>query len=292
MTPRPDLDGREAVADHSDRKITTALDDLASQSLIPFDDTPDCRPLAAALAQAKALLPSPTKPDEPVDQNKHPGQPRLLNRRGRRQRGALGFVRESDHCRPIDRNDRARLLFIAEHLERRSKGKGKKNGALGYIGLRVLRALLLTYANLKTGLCCPSYTALMHATGLCRQAIADALHRLEATNLITITRRLLRERITRVSPITGLVETITQTVQGSNLYAFNVPAPDALIPLPWRTSRRRPKFAHAQAESTTATENNQTSQPPRKNWQGLAAALDTMAKNIGYKGFSMKGFAN
>ena len=285
MTPRPVLDGREAVADQDAFQVSSPLDELAGQALIPFDQSLDYRPLAAALAEAKALLPAANAPKIPAD------QPRLLNRHGRRQRGALGFVRETDHCRPIDRNDRARLLSIAEHLERRSKSKGKKNGALGYIGLRVLRALLLTYANLKTGLCCPSYTALMHATGLCRQAIADALHRLEATNLITITRRLLRERITRLSPITGLVETITQTVQGSNLYAFNVPAPDALIPLPWRTSRRRPKFAHAQAESTTATENNQTGQPPRKNWQGLAAALDTMAKNIGYKGFSMKGFA-
>ena len=209
--------------------------------------------------------------------NPEPGQPR------RRVRQSLRFVREADHCRPIDRNDRARILFIAENMERRTKSKGRKNGALGYIGLRVLRALILTFANAKTGLCCPSYTALMCATGLCRQAIADALHRLESTKLLAITRRLVRERITRVSPITGLVETITQTVQGSNLYAFNVPAPGALIPLPWRTSRRRPKFASVQAESAIPTENKHHSQANKKNWLQLNSALDKMARNLGYK---------
>ena len=158
----------------------------------------------------------------------------------RRHRKGIGFVREADHCRPLDRNDRAKILFLAEQIERRSKAHGKKNGALGYIALRVLKALLCSFMNAKSGLTCPSYTALQCITGLSRQAISDALHRLEATKLVTITRRLVRERITRASAITGLIETFEQTVQGTNLYSFAVPDKGALIPLPYRSSRRRP----------------------------------------------------
>ena len=288
---RAHLSDQNFVA-HQTESPPTALDPVLGEALIPFDTSPDFRPLANALAEAKALRPCDDAPNDPAAPTSHPKEPRLLNRRGRRQRAALKFVREADHCRPIDRNARARLLFIAENLERRTKTKGHKNGALGYIGLRVLRTLLLTYANLKTGLCCPSYSTLMTAAKLCRQAIADALHRLEATGLLSITRRLVRERITRRSPVTGLIETFIQTVQGSNLYAFNVPATDALIPLPWRTSRRRPKFSNARPESTTTTENKQRAQPHSKDWLALNAALDRLARNIGCKGLPMTEIAD
>ena len=288
---RAHLSDQNFVADQTDSP-PTALDRVLGEALIPFDTSPDFRPLAAALAEARLLTRAAAGATDPVNDNEPAAEPRLLNRRGRRQRRALGFVREADHCRRLDRNDRARLLFIAERLELSSKVKGRKNGALGYIGLRVLRVLLLTYANLKTGLCCPSYSTLCQATKLCRQAIADALHRLEATGLLTITRRLVRERITRLSPITGLTETFTQTVQGSNLYAFNVPAPDALIPLPWRSSRRRPKFSTAQPESATATENNHRDQPQSKDCLKLNEALDRLARNIGCKRLPMPEIAD
>ena len=63
------------------------------------------------------------------------------------------------------------------------------------LGLRVLRALLLRFHRGSDGLCCPSYTVLMAATGLCRQSIANALKRLEAAGILRITRRLVREVI-------------------------------------------------------------------------------------------------
>ena len=289
---RADLSDRNFIADHPDVITASRLDPVLGEALIPFDQSPDFRPLAAALTEAQALTPFVAPPDETAEHTDTPGQPRLLNRRGRRQRSRLGFVRETDHCRPLNRNDRARLLFIAEALELRSKTKGKKNGALGYIGLRVLRTLLLTYANLKTGLCCPSFSTLMQACKLCRQSIADALHRLEATDMLTITRRLVRERITRRSPVTGLMETFTQTVQGSNLYAFNVPAPNALIPLPWRTSRRRPKISNTTPESTTPTENKQRYQPTKQTCLKLNHALDRLARNIACKRLPMTEIAD
>lgn len=60
------------------------------------------------------------------------------------------FVRNPrDFSTPLDRNERARLLFLAESMEQRTKSPGRKNGALGAVGLEVLRALLkrMNYAN-------------------------------------------------------------------------------------------------------------------------------------------------
>jgi hypothetical protein len=56
-----------------------------------------------------------------------------------RYRHKAMFVRDPlAHSTPLDRNARASLIFLAERLERRTKGKGRKNGALGAIGLDVL----------------------------------------------------------------------------------------------------------------------------------------------------------
>jgi Helix-turn-helix domain len=135
------------------------------------------------------------------------------------------FVRDPlVHSTPLDRNARASLIFLAERLERRTKGKGRKNGALGAIGLDVLRALLFRFADKRTGLCFPSYLTLQALTGRCRAAIAAALTRLEHAGLIKITRRLKRIWIERISPITGRLERIMATVQDSNLYGFSGPA--------------------------------------------------------------------
>ena len=175
-------------------------------------------------------------------------------------------------------------MQLAESLERRTKPSGKRNGSLGYTGIRVLKALMALFANAKSGLCCPSYTALQAATGLSRQAIADALHRLETTKLLTITRRLVRARIVRRSPITGAVESFIAVVQGSNLYAFNVPAPGALIPLPWRPTRRKLVLV-TRPEFTTTTGNQTQGSGERKKGfaePAIAAALDRMARLMGF----------
>jgi hypothetical protein len=127
--------------------------------------------------------------------------------------------------RPLDRNDRARILFCAEALERRTKEPGKRNGALGYVGLTILRALLLRFLGPR-GLCCPSYVTLQACTGLCRASIAAGLQRLEQSGILKSTRRLVRKVIERLSPITGELERIVTTVQGSNLYAFATPSPN------------------------------------------------------------------
>lgn len=144
--------------------------------------------------------------------------------RGRRYRKGSQFVLEPQKLSTrMDRNQRAKLLLLAEQMERASKPQGKKNGALGYTGLRVLRALLLTFHNRQTGLCIPSYFALQTATGLSKQAISDALGRLERAGLLQIVRRIIRKVVERRNPRTGLLEKIITTVQTSNLYRFVFP---------------------------------------------------------------------
>ena len=167
-----------------------------------------------------------------------PPRPSRWERRAYRH-NAIFVSDELAHVSKLDRNQRAKLLFLAEQFERTEKAPGRRNGRLGAIGLTVLRALLLRFHNRSSGLCCPSYTALQACTGLCRQAIADALARLEHAGIVRIVRRIARERITRLSPFTGEPETILTTVQLSNLYSFGPPQPGRLA-LPAQNPRPFP----------------------------------------------------
>jgi hypothetical protein len=150
------------------------------------------------------------------------------------RRGARFIADARAYCRPIDRNERAKIVFMAEQLERRTKPAGGRNGVLGYVGLDVLRALLLRFHRGRDGMCCPSYTVLQAATGLCRQSIANGLKRLEACGILKITRRLVRETIDG-----GGGFPIAVCRQGSNLYAVFAPSEDA-DRLPVRAPAVRP----------------------------------------------------
>lgn len=150
----------------------------------------------------------------------------------RYRRGARFVACPLERSTPLDRNQRARLLYLAEALERRTKTTGRRNGVLGYVGLQILRALLLGFQNGRTGVCVPSYSAIQAATGLCRASIAEGLKRLATTGILTIVRRIERRRIVREG------REIMSTVQGSNLYSFAEPRADAdlIKPEPRRRS--------------------------------------------------------
>ena len=108
-------------------------------------------------------------------------------------------------------NQRAKILHACEVMERKSKGKGCRNGVLGIPAMMILRCLLMRFHNRKTGLCYPSYDALQATTGLCRQSIAVALDRLERAGVLRITRRMVRI----AGELGGII-----CQQSSNLYAF------------------------------------------------------------------------
>jgi hypothetical protein len=111
-----------------------------------------------------------------------------------------GGYRRSAQFKPLDRNTRARILFLAEDLERRTKRPGRRNGIVSVIGLLILRALVAKFLNGQTGLLGPSYAALQKHTGLCPASIANALGRLELCGILKIARRLVRQRIQRCVP--------------------------------------------------------------------------------------------
>ena len=107
------------------------------------------------------------------------------------------------YFRALDRNERARIVFLCEALERRTKGPGQRNGQLGYTGLAVLRALIFGFLNRATGALYPSYDAIQRRTGFCRSSIAHALARLERCGVLTITRRLCARVPYRRFPISS-----------------------------------------------------------------------------------------
>ncbi len=88
----------------------------------------------------------------------------------------------------MDRNDRARVIYRAEHLDRATKPKGRKNGVLGHTGLNVLRALVFKFGKHPA----PSYDAISRVTGHCLDTVSQALKRLVAAGLIEVENRSVR----------------------------------------------------------------------------------------------------
>jgi len=138
------------------------------------------------------------------------------------RRHSIFILNESIYASKLDRNDRAKIIRAAEGLERATKKPGKRGGALGYVGITVLRALLYRFSS-SGRITAPSYTALMQHTGLCRQAVRDGLKRLQASGLLTTVRRIKRQTIERVSGVTGLLESFVGTVQAANVYLLKLP---------------------------------------------------------------------
>lgn len=111
----------------------------------------------------------------------------------------------------MDRNQRVRLMHAVETYERQTKRYRCPNGALGRPAVAILRTLLFRYANVRTGLCCPSYDALQRVTGLCRQSIANGLKALEAARVLVVKRGRRRLWYGRGGSV---------VVQALNQYAF------------------------------------------------------------------------
>lgn len=161
---------------------------------------------------------------------------------------AMKFRKEARHYRPgdepyrrpLDRNDRARLLHLAEAMDRQTRKKGQHGGFLKRTGLAVLKALLCRYVNLSSGLCDPSAEAIAQAAGVSRATVFVALERLEAAGFL---RRFQRLATTRKAGI-------WHTRQTSNAYAFNYPygARD-------ERDLEMPLFLGAESRRTTGTSN-------------------------------------
>jgi hypothetical protein len=154
----------------------------------------------------------PTISDRQIAYHAEPNGSRRPYRRG------ANFLRDPlSASTPLNRDERGRLIRQAEQIELRSKAKGRRNGLLGQTGLQVLRVLVLKFANRVSGLCIPSYRAIMEATGFCRQTVAKAIRALEACGIVKAVRRLVRRLVEREDG-----SSYVGTVQASNAYSFRL----------------------------------------------------------------------
>src|SRR4051794_36177137 len=145
---------------------------------------------------------------------------------GKRPSGARLHHRGSQFGPPdgrkLDRNLVAKILFLAEALDRRTRAKGQHGGILKAKGLDVLRVLLRRFYSYASGTCFPSYDAIAEAAGCCRATVATKLRILEQLGIVeTIRRKAVASFTSRARRVRFDV-----AVQTSNAYRFNIPVTD------------------------------------------------------------------
>jgi len=147
--------------------------------------------------------------------------------RGPCWRKGAQFDRGDKWRRPLDRNDRARVMVCAEALERRTKRKHKRDGVLGQSGLRVLSCLVNYFQNRhKDGRLDPSYKQIQGQTGFCRQTIVNAIKNLERAGILEVMHRIVRERCRVWLEQAKQFFVYDRVVQTTNAYMVNFPFPD------------------------------------------------------------------
>jgi len=133
-------------------------------------------------------------------------------RPNRRQRRASTL--DPVKFRPLTREQRARLIFLAERMDANTREPHKHGGCLKRTGLQVLRILLFHFHNVASGRCDPSLDTIAKAAGMARSTVIEALKRLEAAGIIERIRRAQWKR----------VDGRKRCVQWSNAYLLNVPS--------------------------------------------------------------------
>jgi hypothetical protein len=138
------------------------------------------------------------------------------------RKNSIYILDETPYLSRVDRNLAAKIMRAAEIFERQTKLRGRARGAIGYTGLAVLRVLLYRYSR-PGRITSPCYATLERVTGFSRGAICEALKRLQASKLLVVVRRIVRQQVDRISPWSGLPETYVGTVQASNVYQLALP---------------------------------------------------------------------
>jgi hypothetical protein len=216
------------------------------------------------LSIQEALLPAITLSVDPV-----------TGAVGRRPSGARLYHRGSKFGPPerrrLDRNLVARILFLAEALDRRTRTKRQHGGVLKGKGLDVLRALLRRFYSYRTGETYPSYEQIAEAAGCCRATVAAKLRILAELGIVEVIRRKVVERF--VSAVHRVRFDVP--VQTSNSYVFNF----ALVDRPQHGDLALPLLCPAlEAKSKNWTETSYTQKtilPPE-----LATALERLGRAI------------
>jgi hypothetical protein len=90
---------------------------------------------------------------------------------------------------PVTRKQAYEIWNRAHEWERDSRQPGARGGIIGFVGMRVLDALLWHFLDRKTGRLDPSYETIARIAAVGRSAVADALQRLKKLGLIHWVRR-------------------------------------------------------------------------------------------------------
>lgn len=174
--------------------------------------------------------------------------------------------------RPIDRNDRARILHLAERLNARTRQPGQHGGCLKDSGLQILRALLFQFLDCRTGRLDPSLDTLARVTGHCRATVVAALKRLRAAGFVSWVQRVALVRID------GLMrpQQITNGYQiGTGL------APAGFMPSQWRD-------AYGSKNCSEPTEPYFFTAPAVPEDDALRLALKRLARATGWSEDKLK----
>jgi hypothetical protein len=178
--------------------------------------------------------------------------------------------------RPLDRNDLARLLFLAEALDRRTHRPGKHGGIIGRTGLAVLRALVTRFFNKASGRLDPSIEAIAKAANVARSTAQAALDRLELVGLIERVRRIARVRVAEFCPWSGTPKLVDRVRQISNGYLLNVPIPNRKEETDFGRSSRRKSSDTGRRSETTHIYNPREGQADSSTQNGVAEALERL----------------
>ena len=95
---------------------------------------------------------------------------------------------EGGFWKPLTKKDGWRLVVLAEEYDRLHKEPGKKNGPLGMVAIQILK-YMINRIHQKTGQLDPSLQTIMTATGRCKDAVCQALKRLQEHGFIDWLRR-------------------------------------------------------------------------------------------------------
>lgn len=140
------------------------------------------------------------------------------NRGGRRtgqpvRRHSRLAGRELGFWQSFDRRDVARFMLAAERFDRTTRKKGERTGAIGSVGLEVLRELL-RLIDFRTGRLDPSLQTLCDRLRRSRDAVVRALAKLRAAGFVDWLRRYVPTGDSGRGP---------QVQQTSNAYRLTLP---------------------------------------------------------------------
>ncbi|MFL6858375.1 MAG: hypothetical protein ACJ8EB_10775 [Allosphingosinicella sp.] len=147
--------------------------------------------------------------------------------------------RERHLWRPVDRKEINARIQAAEHFDRERKAAGRRNGALGHVGIEVLAALY-RIVDYNSGRLEPSIDWICTTIRRSRAAVVRALARLRFHGFISWIRR---------TEPTGIEGAGPQVRQIPNAYVFGLPAD--LLAYVARKLGRKPKDA-VEAETRLA----------------------------------------